>query len=130
MTPTTTGRPRALLRAGVAALGVALVLLAAMNLFIVGRSATDENIFIDPVSGVYVVEHVAGTPGAPSVLSGPLTIYVTRDVTPVDALEPGDVIMAIDGDRTIRGAAQVQARLAQEPTSEVTALRARTRQTV
>jgi len=65
MPPTTTSRPRALLRAGVAALGVWLAVLASLNLFIVGRAATDENLFIDPLSGVYVVDRVPGQPGPP-----------------------------------------------------------------
>ena len=70
MTPTTTSRPRALLRAAVAALGVWLAVLAALNLFIVGRAATDENLFIDPLSRLYVVEHVDGQPGTPRARSG------------------------------------------------------------
>ena len=51
MTPTTS-RPRALLRAAVAALGLWLAVIAVLNLFIVGRAATDENLFIDPLSAL------------------------------------------------------------------------------
>lgn len=129
MTPTTTSSPRALLRAAVAALGTWLALLATLNLFIVGRSATDENIFIDPLSGVYVVERVVGTPGTPRVIAGPLSGYISREVTPVEALEPGDVIMEIAGER-FRGTTAAHTRLAAQPTSDVMALRARTGQTV
>ena len=72
MTPTTTSRPRGLLRAAVAVFGACLVVFAALNLFIVGRAATDENIFIDALSGAYVVETLRGTPGQARELTGPL----------------------------------------------------------
>jgi serine phosphatase RsbU (regulator of sigma subunit) len=129
MTPTTTSSPRVLLRAAVAALGVWLAVLAAMNLFIVGRAATDENIFMDPFSGVYVVESVSGKPGASrEALAGLLAQFID-EVTSADSLEPGDVVMHVDGER-LRGTAEVQARLAGKASVEVTALRARARQVV
>lgn len=129
--PTTTSRPRALLRAAVAALGVCLAVLAGLNLFIVGRSATDENLFIDPLSRTYVVERVEGEPGTPRAIEGPLPPLVPRQVSAGRTLEPGDVLMEIDGQR-IEGAADAKGRLGGEAdaTVEATVLRARTRETL
>ena len=93
MTPTTTSRPRALLRAAVAAIGVWLAAAAALNLFIVGRAATDENLFIDPLSRLYVVEHVDGQLGTPRSL-GPHAPFVPRQADAGDAIAPGDVLIA------------------------------------
>ncbi len=127
--PTTTSRPRALLRTALAALGAWLALLAGLNLFIVGRSATDENLFIDPLSRVYVVDRLAGTPGTPRELERPLAGPVPRDVVPGDALEVGDVLVEIDGDR-FRGTHALQAHVADATTVEVVAFRARSQQVV
>ncbi len=129
MPPTTTSRPRALLRAGVAALGVWLAVLASLNLFIVGRAATDENLFIDPLSGVYVVERVPGQPGPARAISGPYSILVPREATPGDSLEPGDVLMELAGER-LRGTAEARARFAGQTNIEATVLRARAGQVV
>lgn len=129
MPPTTTSRPRAALRVGVAALGVWLALLAALNLFIVGRSATDENVFIDPLSNVYVVEHVDGAPGTPRSIAGALNAAVPRAVSAASALEPGDVLLEIDGAR-LRGTAEAAARLAGRERAELTVFRASAGQTV
>ena len=121
--PTTTSRPRLLLRAALAALGVWLAVLASLNLFIVGRGATDENLFIDPISRVLVVERVEGRPGTPHVIDGPLPALVPRQVSAADALEPGDVLVAIDG-RRLRGAGEAHARLHGRGLVAVSALRA------
>ena len=122
MTPTTTSRPRALLRAAVAALGVSLAVVAALNLFIVGRAATDENLFIDPLSRLYVVEHVEGQLGTPRSL-GPTAPFVPRQADAGDAIAPGDVLMEIDGERLI-GPEEARARVAGKPTVEVLVFRA------
>src|SRR6188768_3202057 len=86
MTPTTS-RPRALLRAAVAALGLWLAVLAVLNLFIVGRAATDENLFIDPLSHLYVVEEVEGRPGTSRVFE-PQAAFVPRQADAADAIAP------------------------------------------
>lgn len=124
MTPTTS-RPRALLRAAIAALGITLAILAALNLFIVGRAATDENLFIDPLSRVYVVERVAGTPGTPRAIEGPLAPLVPRQVSATDAIEPGDILMEVDGQRIYQGAAGARAMLNGRDRVDITVLRAR-----
>lgn len=123
--PTTTSRPRRLLRAAVPALGVWLAIVAALNLFIVGRAATDENLFIDPISALYVVETVPGAPGTPHVIDGPLPLRanVPRLVSAASQLEVGDVLVSIDGER-VRGTTEAQARIAGKATVEVTVLRA------
>ena len=127
--PTTTSRPRALLRAALAALGVWLAVLAGLNLFIVGRGATDENLFIDPLSRVYVVEAVPGTPGTPRALEGGLPQHVPRAVTGDSELRPGDVLLEI-ARRRVRGTTEARAALDGDTTVEVTAFRARQRQSV
>ncbi len=127
--PTTTSRPRALLRAGLAVLGAWLAVLAGLNLFIVGRSATDENLFIDPISRVYVVEQVNGRPGATRILEGQLQARVPRQVTGASSLEPGDVLVDIDRD-PFRGTSGLEARLSGATTAEVTAFRARESRTI
>ncbi|WP_291983105.1 SpoIIE family protein phosphatase [Luteitalea sp.] len=124
MTPTTTSRPRAVLRAAVAALGVCLVVLAAMNLFIVGRAATDENIFVDPLSGVYVVERIPGLPGVARQLSGPGSNLIPREVTPGTSLERGDVLMEVGGER-VRGTTEARTRARGPEQIEATVFRAR-----
>ena len=123
MTPTTTSRPRALLRAAVAAFGVWLAVVAALNLFIVGRAATDENLFVDPLSRLYVVEQVEGTLGTPRSL-GPTAPFVPRQADAGDAIAPGDVLMEIDGERVL-GPEEARARVAGKPTVEVLVFRAR-----
>jgi len=128
MTPTTS-RPRALLRAAVVALGATLAVLAALNLFIVGRAATDENLFVDPLSGVYIVESVPGQPGTPRTLSGPQSSLIPRDVSSGTSLERGDVLMEIDSER-VRGTAELRARLTGLEIVEATVLRARAGQVV
>lgn len=129
MTPTTTSRPRGLLRAAVAVFGAWLVVFAALNLFIVGRAATDENLFIDALSGAYVVETLRGTPGEARALTGPLGPFIPRDVAPTDSLQPADVLMELDRER-VRGTADARSRLAGHVNVEVTAFRARTSQMV
>jgi serine phosphatase RsbU (regulator of sigma subunit) len=118
------------LRAAVAALGVTLAVLAALNLFIVGRAATDENLFIDPLSRVYVVERVAGTPGTPRALDGPAAPLVPRQVSAASSVEPGDVLMQFDGQRIFNGAGGARDTLAALERVEVTVLRARRGQVV
>ncbi|BCS35755.1 hypothetical protein TBR22_A49890 [Luteitalea sp. TBR-22] len=129
MTPTTS-RPRALLRAAIAVLGITLAVLAALNLFIVGRAATDENLFIDPLSRVYVVERVAGTPGTPRAIDGPPAPLVPRQVSAASSVEPGDVLMEFDGQRIFNGATGAREALATRDRVEVTVLRARLKQVV
>ncbi len=129
MTPTTTRRPRAALRAAVAALGVWLAGVAALNLFLVGRSATDENLFIDPLSGVYVVEQVPGQQGTPRTISGPLPAWVPRQAGAAGSLEPGDILMELSGER-LKGAREARERLAGHESIEATALRARSSQVI
>ena len=127
--PSTTSRPRALLRAALAALGAWLAVLAGLNLFIVGRSATDENLFIDPLSRVYVVEQVDGRPGSPRFLEGPLQARVPREVSGASSLESGDVLIEVNGE-SFRGTGALQARLAGATTVEVAAFRARAHRVV
>ena len=122
MTPTTS-RPRALLRAAVAALGLWLAVLAVLNLFIVGRAATDENLFIDPLSHLYVVEEVEGRPGTSRVFE-PQAAFVPRQADAADAIAPGDVLIAIDGE-VVLGRGEVLARIGGKPTVEVLVFRAR-----
>ncbi|NNC09844.1 PDZ domain-containing protein, partial [Corallococcus exiguus] len=90
---------------------------------------TDENIFIDPLSRLYVIEQVAGTAGAPRSLDGPLLAFVPRDVQPATALEPGDILLQVDGER-LRGTTEAAARTAGRTTVEATVLRARQQQTL
>lgn len=130
--PTTTTRPRALLRAAIAALGVWLVVLAALNLYIVGRGATDENLFVEPLSRYYVVREVIGTPGTPRYVDHPLA-RVAHDAAPGDRLLPGDVLMEMDGQRippagTDTGRMGLRERVAAPGTVEIVAFRARTAQ--
>ena len=127
--PTTTSRPRALLRAALAALGAWLAVLAGLNLFIVGRSATDENLIIDPISRIYVVERIEGRPGTPRVIEGPLQARVPRQVQPGSTLETGDVLVELDGTR-VQGTSGLQSRLSGSGTVEATVFRARTGQTL
>ena len=123
MTPTTTSRPRALLRVAIAALGLWLAVLAVLNLFIVGRDATDENIFIDPLSHLYIVEHLEGQPGTPRA-GIPQAQLVPRHADAADAVAPGDVLMAIDGAH-VRGREEARARVEGKSTVEVLVFRAR-----
>lgn len=130
--PTTTTRPRALLRAAIAALGVWLVVLAALNLYIVGRGATDENLFVDPLSRFYIVREVPGTPGTPRYVDHPLA-GVAHDAIAGDRLLVGDVLMEMDGERippagSENGRPGLRARVAQPGSVEVVAFRARTGQ--
>ncbi|MCC6164608.1 MAG: SpoIIE family protein phosphatase [Acidobacteria bacterium] len=129
MTPTTISRPRALLRAAVAALGVCLAVLAAMNLFVVGRSATDENVFINPLSAVYVVEHVAGERGPQRSETFALVAGFIDGVEPVESLEPGDILAEINR-RMLSGTDEARERIAGQDRVEVTAYRASTRRLV
>jgi hypothetical protein len=130
--PTTTTRPRALLRAVIAALGVWLVVLAALNLYIVGRGATDENLFVDPLSRYYVVREVVGTPGTPRYVDHPF-VGVAHDAVATDRLLPGDVLMEMDGQRippagTETARPGLRARVAEPGTVDIVAYRARTGQ--
>ncbi|HTU99081.1 MAG TPA: SpoIIE family protein phosphatase [Luteitalea sp.] len=122
--PTTTSRPRALLRAALPALGVWLVIVAALNLFIVGRAATDENVFIDPLSNLYIVERVDGDPGTPYVIDGPQNPRLPRLVSAAPSIEPGDVVMMIDRER-LRGRTEALASFEGKTRVAVTVLRAR-----
>lgn len=120
--PTTTSRPRALLRASIAALGAWLVLLTLLNAFIVGRRATDENVFIDPPSTIYIAGDVEGRPGTPHILAGPLPNFVPRVARSGEAVQAGDLVVVIERQR-VHSVAEARTRLQGDVPREVVVFR-------
>lgn len=121
--PTTTRGARALLRLSLAALGLWLAALAIVHLFIVGRSATDENVFIDLPSTVYVTDTVAGRVGtAPRDRRSPARAGAARR-RGAPSLEPGDLVVAVDAER-VKSVPAARAALARPGPLEVVAYRA------
>ena len=72
--PSTTSHPTSALRAALVALGLGLLVLIVTNIYLVGRQATDENLFVNPPSRAYVVSPLEGTPGEPTGDVGDLRV--------------------------------------------------------
>jgi serine phosphatase RsbU (regulator of sigma subunit) len=107
--PSTTSHPTSALRAALVALGLGLLVLIVTNIYLVGRQATDENLFVNPPSRAYVVSPLEGTPGEPTGDVGDLPGFFPRDVTPDTRVQAGDLLVSVEGTvtRTLERAREV-----------------------
>jgi len=121
--PATTSRPTAALRLALVGLGAWLVLLVGANIYLAGRQATDENTFITPPSRAYVTAVVDGMPGEPVTVEGRLTRHVPREAMKATQLVPGDIVVAVAGQR-VGDVAEARARLTGDERRQVLAFRA------
>jgi serine phosphatase RsbU (regulator of sigma subunit) len=127
----TTSHPAPVVRALLVALGLWLIVLTLANVFVMGRQATDENIFINPPSRAYVTAEVVGTDGGRTLPDQPLPLprHLERELALVsgDRLAPGDLLLAVDGSLTDT-VEEARRRLAADGPAEVWAFRVSTRE--
>lgn len=99
--PATTSRPTSALRAALVVLGVWLLLLVGANLYLVGRQATDQNVFIDPPSRAYVTLPVSGVPDPAAIPPFGRPDHVPAMLEPASRIEAGDLLIAVEGELTL-----------------------------
>lgn len=107
--PSTTSHPTSVLRAALVALGLWLLVLIVANIYLLGRQATDENLFVNPPSRAYVAAAIEGTPGDPTGGEIDLPGPFPRAVTPDSRVVAGDLLVSVDGSaiRTLARAREV-----------------------
>lgn len=98
--PSTTSHPTSILRAALVALGLWLLVLIVANIYLIGRQATDENLFVNPPSRAYVTASIEGTPGDPTADEIDLPGPFPRAVAPDTQVLAGDILVSVDGTAT------------------------------